>query len=127
MKGLGFIGAGNMGEAMIRGILAAKLVPPREVVVLDIRPERGKELRHRFGVYVAKGMADLFRKCDTLVFAVKPQGVGEVLRQVRAGDVKGKLFVTIAAGVPTQVFLSGLGEGARLVRAMPATPAQLGM
>jgi len=59
MKGLGFIGAGNMGEAMIRGILKAKLVTPREVVILDIRPERGKELGQRFGVSVAKGMADL--------------------------------------------------------------------
>jgi len=127
MKGLGFVGAGNMGEAMIRGILAAKLVPPREVVVLDIRPGRGRELSKRFGVATARGMADLFRKCDTIVFAVKPQGVGEVLRQVRAGDVKGKLFVTIAAGVPTQVFLSALGEGARVVRAMPNTPAQVGM
>ncbi|KRT68590.1 MAG: pyrroline-5-carboxylate reductase, pyrroline-5-carboxylate reductase [candidate division NC10 bacterium CSP1-5] len=127
MKGLGFVGAGNMGEAMIRGILAAKLVPPREVVVLDVRPGRGRELSKRFGVATARGMADLFRKCDTIVFAVKPQGVGEVLRQVRAGDVKGKLFVTIAAGVPTQVFLSALGEGARVVRAMPNTPAQVGM
>lgn len=127
MKGLGFIGAGNMGEAMIRGILAAKLVPPREVVVLEIRPERGKELRQRFGVSVAKGMADLLRKCDTIVFAVKPQGVGEVLRRIRAGETKGKLFVTIVAGVPTRTFLSALGEGARVVRAMPNTPAQVGM
>jgi pyrroline-5-carboxylate reductase len=127
MKGLGFVGAGNMGEAMIRGILAAKLVPPREVVVLDVRPGRGRELSKRFGVATARGMADLFRKCDTIVFAVKPQGVGEALRQVRAGDGKGKLFVTIAAGVPTQVFLSALGEGARVVRAMPNTPAQVGM
>ncbi len=127
MKGLGFVGAGNMGEAMIRGILAAKLVPPREVVVLDVRPGRGRELGKRFGVATARGMADLFRKCDTIVFAVKPQGVGEALRQVRAVDVKGKLFVTIAAGVPTRVFLSGLGEGARVVRAMPNTPAQVGM
>ncbi|MGB6411171.1 MAG: NAD(P)-binding domain-containing protein [Candidatus Deferrimicrobiaceae bacterium] len=55
MKGLGFVGAGNMGEAMIRGILAAKLIPPREVVVLDVRPERGKELGQRFGVSVARG------------------------------------------------------------------------
>ena len=53
------------GEAMIRGILKARLVPPREVVILDIRPERGKELGQRFGVSVAKGMADLFKKCDT--------------------------------------------------------------
>ncbi|HEU5360256.1 MAG TPA: pyrroline-5-carboxylate reductase [Candidatus Deferrimicrobiaceae bacterium] len=127
MKGLGFVGAGNMGEAMIRGILAAKLLPPREVVVLDVRPERARELSKRFGVSVARGMADLFRRCETVVFAVKPQNIGEVLGQVRAGDAKGKLIVTVAAGVPTRAFLSALGEGARVLRAMPNTPAQVGM
>ena len=127
MKGLGFIGAGNMGEAMIRGIIKAKLVPPREVVILDVRPERGKELGQRFGVSVAKGMADLFKKCDTIVLAVKPQGVGDVLGLVPAGAAKGKLIVSIAAGVPVRVLLSALGEGARVVRAMPNTPAQVGM
>ncbi len=127
MKGLGFIGAGNMGEAMIRGILKAKLVPPREVVVLDVRPERAKEMGRRFGVSVAGGMTDQFRKCDTIIFAVKPQIVGDVLREVPADAVKGKLFITIAAGVPTRTFLSSLGEKARIVRAMPNTPAQVGM
>ena len=127
MKGLGFIGAGNMGEAMIRGILKAKLVPPREVVVLDVRPERVREMGRRFGVSVARGMTDLFRKCDTVVFAVKPQIVGEVLREAPADAVRGKLFITIAAGVPTRTFLSSLGENARIVRAMPNTPAQVGM
>src|SRR4030066_2513512 len=72
-------------------------------------------------------MADLLRKCDTIVFAVKPQVVGEVLRQIRAGETKGKLFITIAAGIPTRTFLSALGESARVVRAMPNTPAQVGM
>lgn len=127
MKGLGFIGAGNMGEAMIRGILGANLVPPREVVVLDVRTGRGKELEQRFGISVARGMADLFRKCDTIVIAVKPQGVGEVLRKIKPGDAKGKLFLSVAAGVPTRVFLSALGEGASVVRAMPNTPAQVGV
>jgi pyrroline-5-carboxylate reductase len=127
MKGLGFIGAGNMAEAMIRGILKAKLIPPREVVVLDVRSERVKEMGRRFGVSVARGMPDLFRKCDTIVFAVKPQIVGEVLRDVPADAVRGKLFVTIVAGVPTRTFLSSLGEKARIVRAMPNTPAQVGM
>lgn len=127
MKGLGFVGAGNMGEAMIRGILKARIVPPREVVILDIRPERGKELGQRFGVSVAKGMADLFRRCDAIVFAVKPQGVEDVLRQVPADAAKGKLVISVAAGVPTRTFLSALGDGARVVRAMPNTPAQVGM
>ncbi len=127
MKGLGFVGAGNMGEAMIRGILGARLLPPRGVVVLDVRPERTRELVKRFGVSAARGMKDLFDRCETVVFAVKPQGVGDVLHQVPAGAAKGKLIVSIVAGVPARTFLSALGEGARVVRAMPNTPAQVGM
>ncbi|MGB6411172.1 MAG: hypothetical protein WBF16_08225, partial [Candidatus Deferrimicrobiaceae bacterium] len=72
-------------------------------------------------------MADLFRKCDTIVFALKPQGIGDVLHQVPTGTAKGKLILSIAAGVPTRVFLSALGVGASVVRAMPNTPAQVGM
>jgi len=127
MKGLGFVGAGNMGEAMIRGVLKAKLLPPRRVVVLDVRPERTRELVRRFGVSAAKGSKDLFGRCDTIVFAVKPQGVGDVLHQVPAGAAKGKLVVSVVAGIPARTFLSVLGEGARVVRAMPNTPALVGM
>ena len=127
MKGLGFVGAGNMGEAMIRGILRAKLLPPRGVVVLEVRPERKRELVKRFGVSTARDIRDLFNRCETVVFAVKPQGVGDVLHQVPSGIAKGKLIVSIVAGIPTRTFLSALGEGARVVRAMPNTPAQVGM
>ena len=61
------------------------------MVVLDVRPGRGKELGRKFGVSVARGTTDLFRKCDTIVFAVKPQGIKEVLLQVPEGAAKGKL------------------------------------
>lgn len=127
MGGLGFVGAGNMGEAMLRGILGARLLPPRSLFVLDLRPERGRELRRRFGVSVAKGMEDLFKRCGTIVIAVKPQAVEEVLRGIPAGAARGKLLISIAAGVPTRVFLDAAGRGASVVRAMPNTPAQVGM
>ena len=127
MGGLGFVGAGNMGEAMLRGILSARLVPPRSVAVLDVRPERGKELRRRFGISVARDLEDLFGRCETIVIAVKPQVVEEVLRGIPAGAARGKLIISIVAGVPTRVLLAAAGEGASVVRAMPNTPAQVGM
>lgn len=127
MNGLGFLGAGNMGEAMIRGILAAKLFPRTALKVLDARPGRGEELRARFGVGVAQDVARLVRGCGTVVFAVKPGDVPSVLREVAAaGPPRDTLFITIAAGVKTSVFRAALGEKARIVRAMPNTPAQVG-
>jgi pyrroline-5-carboxylate reductase len=127
MKGLGFIGAGNMAEAMIRGILAAKLLPADRLIVLDVRPGRTEELRKRFGVSVSPDLTGLVQGCETIVFAVKPQTVPEVLRKMPAEGVGEKLFISIAAGVRTRVFLEALGKESGVVRAMPNTPAQAGM
>jgi len=124
---LGFIGAGNMGEAIIRGILAAKVYAPKEVVVLDAAPGRGEALRARYGVSVASSAAELLRACDLLVVAVKPQNLGSVLEDIPREAARGKTFVSIVAGVKADVFARALGEGVRVVRTMPNTPAQVGM
>ncbi|MBI5420210.1 MAG: pyrroline-5-carboxylate reductase [Deltaproteobacteria bacterium] len=127
MKGLGFVGAGNMAEAMIKGILSAKLLPPPEIFVHDIRPEREEDMRKQFGISVSSSLAGLVRECGTIVFAVKPQAVPEALRAIAREESRGKLLISIAAGVKTGVFLSSLGDDAAVVRAMPNTPAQVGM
>ncbi len=127
MKGVGFFGAGNMGEAMIRGILEAKLLPPRAVHVLDLRAGRVRELSRRFGVTPADGASALLAACDTIVLAVKPKDVPAALAALGRGTLKGKLVVSIAAGVPTTVLREALGKGAAVARAMPNTPAQVGM
>jgi pyrroline-5-carboxylate reductase len=126
MKGLGFIGAGTMGEAMIRGVAGAKILPSGEIFVFDKRPGRGEELRRLYGVSVAAGLPLLIRECDTIVFAVKPGDVPAVLRDIPPNHAE-KLFVSIAAGVRSAVFLTALGEDHAVVRAMPNTPALVGM
>ena len=127
MKGIGFIGAGNMGEALIRGILAAKLLPPSDLVVLDLRADRVREMRERHGVSAARDLKDLLRRCATVVIAVKPQSVAGLLRSLSPAAVRGKLVLSIAAGIPIRVFLAALGEKAAVARAMPNTPAQVMM
>lgn len=127
MKGLGFIGAGNMAEAMIRGILAAKLVPADKLFVLDVRADRTEGLRKRFGVTVSTDLTGMIQACETIVFAVKPQTVPEVLRKMPGEGGGGKLFISIAAGIKSRVFLEALGMESGVARAMPNTPAQVGM
>lgn len=127
MKGLGFIGAGNMGEAMIRGITGAGLMPAGRIVVLDARRGRARELAERYGVKAARTLAELAAGCEAVVLAVKPQSVAEVLGEAAGTDVPRRLFVSIAAGVKTSVLQAALGKEARIVRAMPNTPAQVGM
>lgn len=127
MKGVGFFGAGNMGEAMIRGIVGAKLLPSRDVHVLDVRAGRVRELSRRYGVSPADGAPALLAACDTIVLAVKPKDVPAALEALGRGKAKGRVVVSIAAGVPTAVLRDALGKDASVVRAMPNTPAQVGM
>lgn len=127
MTGLGFIGAGNMGESMIRGVLSAKLYPADRVFVHDTAEGRSETLRRRLGVSVAPSVAELLEACDTVVIAVKPQVLPAVLAGIPREAARGKTFVSIVAGVRAEAFERALGEGAKVVRTMPNTPAQVGM
>ena len=123
---LGFLGAGNMGEAMIRGVLSAKLRSPEQVAVFDAAPGRGEELRRRFGVVVARSVEELLRACDTVVVAVKPQVLSSVLAGISREAAAGKTFISIVAGAKIALYEKALGEGTRIVRTMPNTPALIG-
>lgn len=125
--GLGFLGAGNMGEAMIRGLLSANLRPPEQVVVFDASADRMEELRRRFGVETAPSATELLGRCETVVVAVKPQVLPAVLSGISREAARGKTFVSIVAGAKVSSFRDALGEAARVVRTMPNTPALIGM
>ena len=124
MGTIGFIGAGNMAEAMIKGIITAKLYPPGNIVISDVRPQRLKELADKYSIMTSGSNKDLVSKADIVVLAVKPQNLAEVLDEIKAktGD---KLFISIAAGVRTEKIAGTLGDVA-IVRVMPNTPALVG-
>jgi pyrroline-5-carboxylate reductase len=124
---LGFLGAGNMGEAMIRGLLSAKLRSPEQVVVYDAAPGRGEDLRRRFGVVAAGSVGELLGACDMVVVAVKPQVLSSVLSGISRDAARGKTFVSIVAGAKIAFYEKALGEGVKIVRTMPNTPALIGM
>lgn len=126
MSGLGFVGCGNMGEALLRGILAARLVPPGEICLFDVREERTRELARRHGAVACADLGTLVQRCDALVLAVKPQAMPGVIGELSRLPAEEKLLLSVAAGVPVRAFLAALGEGARVVRAMPNTPALVG-
>ena len=123
MKGtLGFIGAGNMGGALIRGIVSKGLCNPKEIFVYDVSTERMKGLERDTGINIASSGEELAKKVDTVLLAVKPNNVMEVLAEL--GELlKARLLMSIAAGVRLQQYLDVLGEDARVVRVMPNTPA----
>jgi pyrroline-5-carboxylate reductase len=119
-KTIAFLGAGNMGEALIRGLLKAQLVPPQQIVAVDVRPDRLEQLHRELGVRTAAELP----AADVVVLAVKPQQLSTAVSSARSTPAT--LYVSIAAGVTTNRIEVMLGNKARVVRAMPNTPALVG-
>jgi pyrroline-5-carboxylate reductase len=122
-KRVGFVGAGNMAEALIKGLLAARTVSAPDVWASHPRPERAEELSRRFSIQVTSDNLEVVRRCDVVILAVKPQVMARVLQQIAPAAHDGQLFVSIAAGIPLSALEGQLPGGARVVRTMPNTPA----
>ncbi len=124
-KTLAFIGSGNMAEAMIRGLLNQELIEPAQVIASGPRPERGEELRQRYGIRTTTQNREAAEQAHIVVLSVKPQVLPRVLPELRGHLQPGVLVISIVAGARIRSIMHGLGQG-RIVRAMPNTPAQLG-
>jgi pyrroline-5-carboxylate reductase len=122
-KTLGFVGSGAMGEALIKGIVEAGLVPSAAVYAFDVRADRMAELSQRYGIRWAKSNAEVVQSADVVILAVKPQIMVTVLRDIRPALGRRNLVISIAAGVSTATLRETLGADARLIRVMPNTPA----
>ncbi len=121
-----FVGAGNMAEALLGGLLRAGLCPPDRVVVTDLLPERLDLFASRFGVTTSADNAEAVRGADVVVLAVKPQSMDALLAELRESLPQEALVISIAAGIPTQRIEAALGGAPRVVRAMPNTPCLVG-
>ena len=123
-KKIGFLGAGNMGEAMIKGLLKAGLVSPHAIFATDVRLPRLREVEKLYGIQVLENNAELVSRSDVVILAVKPQVIGEVLKEVGPVLTPKSLVISIAAGVSTAALRSHLaGREVRLIRVMPNTGA----
>ena len=121
-RSLGFIGAGNMAEAMIRGIIQNQVVLPDRILASDISDERREHITGIFGIETSKDNPSLVDQSNVIFLAVKPQAVPKVLADVGGGMGPDKLLVSIVAGVPISTLSAGLPKGPRIVRTMPNTP-----
>jgi pyrroline-5-carboxylate reductase len=122
---IGFIGGGAMAEALAGGLIAAGAAPG-DIRVADVAAERRDHLAQRLGVMTAETNAEIVRGSRIAVLAVKPAVVAPVLAALAAGgelDLRQPLWISIAAGTPIARIEAHLPEGARIVRAMPNTPA----
>jgi pyrroline-5-carboxylate reductase len=125
-KKISFIGGGKMGSALIKGILSRNLIAPDKVTVSDVVMEQIEGLRTTFGILATKDNKKAVRAADIIILAVKPQIMAEVLEEISGSIDKGKLIISIAAGISTGFIEEYLKKGARVMRVMPNTPALIG-
>ena len=131
-KKLGFIGAGNMAEALARGLLSAKLFAPSELIASDLEAVRRRKFSRSFKIETTIDNLEVVRRSRAVVIALKPQTIDQVLEAIRtesvAGGVKlaGRLFISIAAGVTIARLQRLLGTNVRVIRVMPNAPAMVG-
>ena len=124
---IAIIGVGNMGEALIRGLLAAGGVSPTSIIATDVRPDRLLFVSRSFGVEASQDNLAAVSRADVVLLAVKPQHIASAINSFRAAVTPEKLVISIAAGVTTERIEREIGGGVRVVRAMPNTPAQVGV
>lgn len=126
-KKIGFLGAGSLAEALIRGLISGGVVSPEQLIVTNrSNRDRLETLAHRYGVTAAIRKQDLVAAADILVVLCKPKDVADLLQEIGPFTRAGQVLLSVAAGVGTGVLAAGLTPGVQIVRAMPNTSCQVG-
>ena len=124
-KRIALIGAGNMTEALVVGMLTAGVAHPDELYATDILPERRAHFQDRYKIKVSGDNVDAVRHGQIIILSVEPQVLDEVLGSVKS-VLEGKhLIISVAAGYPISRIMAHLKAEARIVRAMPNTPSSV--
>lgn len=121
---LAIIGFGNMGQAILSGILDQNLIKAEDIIVADKKIADSKfELEAKFAeVKLISDNLKAVAEAETIILAVKPQIIRKVLEEIK-NDSKDKIIISVAAGIKTALFSQYFGEKAKIVRVMPNTPA----
>ncbi len=118
-KRIGFIGSGNMGEALVSGLVLSQATQPENIFCSDIDPELLAAIKDKYHVNVTQSNLEVIRQSDIVVYATKPQILGMVLKETAPALDDSKLIISIAAGVPLAAIAIGLQKKLRMIRAMP--------
>jgi pyrroline-5-carboxylate reductase len=125
-KKIVFLGAGNMAEALISGLVAGRVAPSSSITATDMRPERLAYLRRKRGIKTERDNRAAVRNADILVIAVKPQHIEALLNETGTSVRRTQLVISIAAGITTEYIERFVPAGTPVIRVMPNTPALLG-
>ncbi len=118
-KQVGILGTGNMGEALIHGLLYGHLCRPDQIFCSDVRPERLKVIREKYGVKTTSHNAEVVKQSEIIIFSVKPQIMKQVVDEITKYLDFSKLIISIAAGVSLGAIESCARKDLKLIRVMP--------
>jgi pyrroline-5-carboxylate reductase len=121
---IGFLGFGNMGQAIGNGLLDAGEISHNQLILYDLYPDKLAPFAEE-GAILAASPAELARKSDVLLLATKPQDMDAALEQIEPENASDTLYISIAAGLSISYFQKHLGDSARIIRVMPNTPAMV--
>ena len=124
---LGFLGGGNMSQAILKGLLSASVINPKEIIVSDVDSKKLNNLKKDFRINTTLKNRDAVKDSDVIVISVKPQIIDEVLQETSDLAQEKKLFISVAAGVPiakiTNLLSGKQSKKLAVARTMPNTPA----
>ena len=123
---IGFIGCGNMGSAMIGGILKKGVFAKEEIIVSNLTEEGSRRSREKLGVVTTMDNCEVVKNARIVILAVKPQFYEEVIREVKAFLTPEHIVIGIAPGKTLGWLEEKCEQPLKVVRLMPNTPAQVG-
>lgn len=124
-KKIAILGSGNMGEALVSGLIVSGSSEPKNIICTDIRKEKLDEIRREYGVRTTTDNIEAVMESEIIVYAVKPQIIASVLKETAEKLDMSKLVISIAAGVPMAAIESCLNKDLRLIRVMPNIAASV--
>ncbi len=122
-KKIGFIGCGNMGKAILGGLISSGLIQPGNIWVYTPSPEKVEALRQEYGINPAQSAQQVAQIADIVFGAVKPGVMLKVLGEITSSLNKETVVISVAAGVTLDSLATALGHDRKIIRAMPNTPA----
>ncbi|WP_457641546.1 pyrroline-5-carboxylate reductase [Persephonella sp.] len=123
---VGVIGCGNMGEAIIKGIIEKGGIPSTQIVVSDINKERVNQIVNRYNVAGTGSNRKVVEMSEIIILSVKPKDLEKTLSPVKSFFSEDKVIVSVLAGTKIQKIKNIIGENIPVVRVMPNTPAIVG-
>ena len=123
---IGFIGFGNMAEAIAAGLLKNKLVRSDAILAFEPNTKRLTEIQKKYKITPTKNLTELCYKARVIVIAVKPQNINEVLPELMT-VYQNQLIITIVTGIRIKHYKKYLGSQAKIIRVIPNTPALIGL